>query len=328
MLDSSINTEPVDMTTECMNKTSQFFEQNAQRSFDRFAAANNNSLDIDYDFSKDSIIDFEFLQFYESKIDQSSEMGATVPSKSKSNSNDVDHQSFSTDEVRWPSISNFQNFRQISFKLDCAKQVGQLMGTLQAVSDENGSVNWIIDQDSLQFLERIVDEDKLRDAMRKKDKKIYSNNNTHEMCSNSHQIRNLKKKSAGQLLLHCRVCNERFASRTNLNNHINSHTAEDFKCKSCLLHFAELVDFCEHVKCVHETDETCSSQQDQVSEKLVKKYECLICSKRFISKNGWNEHINGIHTKKISYKCTFCPKFFYYYSSMHRHRKICQQTMH
>lgn len=108
MLHDSINDVPMDLTTEYSNQRSQCFhqpiiEKNAQQFSGIHAdeATNSNSsvvspLNINHDISNDSIIDFEFLQLYEHKIEHMSEIIGTIPTNIISTDTTI-----STNEVKF-----------------------------------------------------------------------------------------------------------------------------------------------------------------------------------------------------------------------------------
>lgn len=112
--DETDSNAPVDMTAHYLNRDSHFFHQpnpgvNIHQSMEKIAeppAATNQSnnaedpLDVKHGILNDSYIDFDFLQFYGDKIDQSS---AAVPSKTSDamipHSNDTNHLLTNSNEV-------------------------------------------------------------------------------------------------------------------------------------------------------------------------------------------------------------------------------------
>lgn len=99
----------MDMTTRYSNRRTQFFDQPiiekaAQQTSGIYAdvATDSNSnivspLNINHGISKNSIIDFEFLQLYEHKIENSFEIIVAIPSNIIST--DIDKFTISTNEV-------------------------------------------------------------------------------------------------------------------------------------------------------------------------------------------------------------------------------------
>lgn len=115
----------MDTTAENLIQKSQFLKKNTQHSLAQFVdvsdatESNNiavNQLDVDNaGISKDSTIDFDLLQLYGYKVDQSHEMNAVVPSiTDATHSNDIDYASISTNEVNYLVFclesSNYQSF--------------------------------------------------------------------------------------------------------------------------------------------------------------------------------------------------------------------------
>lgn len=200
-----------------------------------------------------------------------------------------------------------------------SEKFDRLLGPMEVTCDD-----YTIDEDSLQFLARIVDEDTSMipasaDIIRN------SNDNENTKCSTSHRSENhsMNGEKNGQSLHKCYICNEVFALETNLYNHTNSHTKEiDFECEPCSMSFSKLGDVFRHFGHVHKKEPPAlKSPNMHAPAKSVKKQErfkrrCSICSKYFYY---LAEHINGMHTKEISYKCSFCPKKFYYRSVLSRH---------
>lgn len=154
-----------------------------------------------------------------------------------------------------------------------------------------------------------------------------SNDNENPKWSTSHRSENrsMNGERIGQSLHKCYVCNKVFALEKSLYNHMNSHTKEiDFECESCSMSFSKLGDVYRHFGHVHKQEPpVLKSPKLHAPWKSANKQgrfkrRCSICSKYFYY---LTEHINGMHTKEISYKCSFCPKIFYYRSVLGRHTK-------
>lgn len=125
MLNDSIFNNPVASTADYFNQRLHFFQEtafdvNTHQSVKEItkttATANrtNNADDpkhVDFGILNSAIIDFDFLQFYGDKIDQSLEMIAAVPSKTSDatipHSMNIDHPSIVANEVKYFGHSIF-----------------------------------------------------------------------------------------------------------------------------------------------------------------------------------------------------------------------------
>lgn len=143
--------------------------------------------------------------------------------------------------------------------------------------------------------------------------------------SNHGEIRIINGKPADQSLYRCYVCNAGYGSRCDLYSHMYLHTKEEnLECKSCSMHFHRLGDLYEHVSSAHNISQVFYKSPQRATEKAEKKpAQCSICSKVFTTQAYLRIHINGKHTKEIAYKCSFCPRVFYYRSSAKYHEKVC-----
>lgn len=209
------------------------------------------------------------------------------------------------------------------------KQINQLLGTLEHTSDQKNTLECIIDENSQEFLERIVDEDNMIQnfSMDGNAFDSISYNIREHFTSHQNETNRMNGQRTGQLLHYCYVCNKGFALSSNLSNHISLHAKENnFELKSCSMHFSQLND-CKN----HEIKQVCKSSQIHKPKLSAMKqnnlmHKCSMCAKNFHSKIGLRYHINGIHTKEISYKCMFCPKIYYYRSTLYSHQKKCKSN--
>ena len=48
---------------------------------------------------------------------------------------------------------------------------------------------------------------------------------------------------------------------------------------------------------------------------------CLLCSRAFVSKRDYNDHMDGVHYNNRKYSCDACAKTFVRKSSCSRHMK-------
>lgn len=206
------------------------------------------------------------------------------------------------------------------------EKIDQLLGTLEVTER-----NYTIDEDSLQFFARIVHQAETNQSTPMTpayaETKLNIKINKNSKCSTSHQSEShsMNGKKIGQSLHKCCICNECFASRSYLYDHMNSHTKEiEFECGICSMLFSKLGDVHRHVKRGHKKKPLALKSPNMNAQvqsvKKLSKHRCFICSK-YYSYMYLSTHINGVHTKEISYKCSFCPKMFNYRTSLDRHTK-------
>lgn len=189
-------------------------------------------------------------------------------------------------------------------------------------------MDWTIDEDLMQFLQSIVDGTEMNQASTMEvaplDEKCLKNTNPSCFPSKQNKVRAVDEKHTVKLLLRCDVCNKVLASRSDLQNHINLHAGGiHFECKLCSIHFPQLSDLFEHTKEVHEKSQFSASLSDEPPKKQAQVQErqrCSICSKYFSTKTTLRYHINGVHTKEISYNCPLCPKVYYWRSGLRAHQ--------
>lgn len=184
-------------------------------------------------------------------------------------------------------------------------RVYQINRMLSSDYDENSSMDFGIDEDSMEFFQQIFDEND----------PVPSNN--FDLNRNTHPTP----------LLQCCICSQSFTSKAKLNDHINSHTINiEFECKSCLKRFSRLTDSLKHTEIEHRNDFS-HSQRTIPTPVPAKPFKCSVCSKEFKRKHGLKSHMNGMHTKQIAYKCPFCTKFYYYAGPLYAHKKKCPHKM-
>lgn len=111
MLYDSIYNNPVALTADYFHQHSHFFEETVSdvathqsvKEIAKTSTTINQTNNVDYPLN-DAIIDFDFLQFYGDKIDQSLEMIAAVPSTTSDatipHSMNIDHPSIVANEVK------------------------------------------------------------------------------------------------------------------------------------------------------------------------------------------------------------------------------------
>ncbi|XP_035712182.1 zinc finger protein 135-like isoform X2 [Folsomia candida] len=122
----------------------------------------------------------------------------------------------------------------------------------------------------------------------------------------------LDKRSLGQHLrkehaenpvrFPCTLCGMDFKSRTELTQHIPTHTTEKpYKCTTCGKSFARRGDMKSHEK----------------SRRHVSK--CHVCPQTFFSRHGLQYHVRVVHENQRNYPCTFCDMKFSQSLTLKRH---------
>lgn len=133
----------------------------------------------------------------------------------------------------------------------------------------------------------------------------------------------------------CKECELSFPSKSALNQHMVTHSAETYSCPICKKVFDQRSCFYKH-KDVHsntkkfkcnECDKSFAQRSNlkrhQMIHDDVKPFECQQCSKRFNSKDNLNQH-SLVHSKKyemIPCKVKGCSKEYKYFSSLKTHIK-------
>ena len=110
-----------------------------------------------------------------------------------------------------------------------------------------------------------------------------------------------------QLNEKCPTCGKEFR-RTEINSHIKiKHSTEDkrFHCPKCELKFHRQCDVNSHIKRRHTKKEL--------------NFECKTCHYRTETNSKLQRHIGTVHTKTISFPCTFCNLKYHFKGDLKRH---------
>ena len=130
----------------------------------------------------------------------------------------------------------------------------------------------------------------------------------------------------------CTVCDKRFRTKQNLNQHKQTHTgALLFSCTQCEKQFATQRYLARHMN-VHSSKYKCTECGKGFSNSHVltahrrshsgeKPFECTVCSKRFARSGNLAAH-SRIHSGEKPYKCPTCDKVFRVHAHLSAHMRI------
>ena len=106
-------------------------------------------------------------------------------------------------------------------------------------------------------------------------------------------MRDYARATHSQSLSSCQVCSKTFQTKSNLNRHMKLHAGYFTKCDKCSKVLKRPKD--------HPTK--CIIPKDQRE----RKFECIICRRKFLNKRYLKEHLKYKHGPK-QYKCQKCEK--------------------
>ncbi|XP_060520867.1 zinc finger protein 595-like [Cylas formicarius] len=128
----------------------------------------------------------------------------------------------------------------------------------------------------------------------------------------------------------CQVCDSSFATKSNVEKHLNVHA---YSCKSCDLKFLRPYILGCHMAehdpdqmvccplCCYKSPLACNLNFhiNSVHLKTIS-YKCHACSSSYTSPNNLSDHVNVVHNKTDPYECVVCQRKFILATSMHRHQ--------
>ncbi|XP_047542875.1 zinc finger protein 83-like [Vanessa atalanta] len=128
------------------------------------------------------------------------------------------------------------------------------------------------------------------------------------VCSLQRHLRNsLKHVTHDQLKFICDHCNQRFADKTKLRDHIEEkHLHRTFQCPICYKPSKNRVGLEQHVRAVH---------KGRPNNRM-----CHHCGKGFPTKVQLESHIRT-HTGERPFMCEFCPTTFSQQSNLYKHHR-------
>ena len=173
-----------------------------------------------------------------------------------------------------------------------------------------------------------------------------------DICSKNFQTqqkvtRHIKNVHEGKKSHECLVCYAKYSTSSNLNYHIRS-VHEEIKrlsCTICKSTFKQKQGLSKHIEIVHEGKKKrfgCSlcdvrfSQKGDVNRHIEevhegkKKFECEVCSMRFVRNAFLTAHITNQHEeikdlRKNRFACAICEKIFGNSGHLTRHIKTVHQ---
>ncbi|CAH2083767.1 unnamed protein product [Euphydryas editha] len=128
------------------------------------------------------------------------------------------------------------------------------------------------------------------------------------VCSFQRHLRNsLKHVTHDQLKFICDHCNQRFADKTKLRDHIEEkHLHRTFQCPICCKPSKNRVGLEQHIRAVH---------KGRPNNRM-----CHHCGKGFPTKVQLESHIRT-HTGERPFMCEYCPTTFSQQSNLYKHHR-------
>ena len=123
----------------------------------------------------------------------------------------------------------------------------------------------------------------------------------------------------------CLTCGKTFKKQTVLNMHAKQahNLTKRFRCNLCP-HVSLWQSVLEkHMHDRHSVNEKDTSAALSSRDHYV--FACKLCDKTFPRQSKLEMHVNGVHEKKVQYKCRTCGKCFGWKDSMHRHLRLGHQ---
>ena len=137
----------------------------------------------------------------------------------------------------------------------------------------------------------------------------------------------------------CSVCSKSYKTRSDLLQHLNSHSSDPLKCPQCETTFLYRKNLEVHLKrheiqsklfkcsdpsCkkLFDTEEDLDAHFKDKHEGVVRPHQCSLCPKRYKTPGLLGEHINTVHSSSKTFKCDKCEKAFASQKQLNSHYKI------
>ena len=119
----------------------------------------------------------------------------------------------------------------------------------------------------------------------------------------------------------CDVCGKQFLHLRNMKRHKYSihMNLDQHQCKVCGKELKGTFNLKVHLKTQHKVIQTTIAVEAKMPSSAPNEYVCETCSKVFNCKGNLNQHIHGVHEKKV-YICIFCDKTYSRYDRLKTHQ--------
>lgn len=136
----------------------------------------------------------------------------------------------------------------------------------------------------------------------------------------------------------CEVCDKKFFSRHNLNQHMMVHNRDpnELTCHICHWEFKERSNLKQHMESHGNNKKNCEVCHKLVSNRYLhehmkihtgnKDFQCSACGKQFVSRERLKRHMVR-HSGEPKYKCDLCPKAYTRSDKLLYHRRTHDQQM-
>ncbi|XP_059047323.1 zinc finger protein 184-like [Achroia grisella] len=118
----------------------------------------------------------------------------------------------------------------------------------------------------------------------------------------------------------CVQCGIGFATELDMNEHLNVHSTEEYKCEVCQKTFKFAHNFAEHYARHAPKNAAQRGLRKKRRPKNTKRVMCEVCG-QLILECGYPMHLK-IHSGEREYKCTLCPKRFRVPLSLQFHMRV------
>ena len=135
------------------------------------------------------------------------------------------------------------------------------------------------------------------------------------------------------VLFKCELCGKQYTEKGNMKHHkIAAHSFQSFSCKQCEFRTKSKNYLRHHAKYVHSTKmydcEICGKSVKKIKQHMREQHlnkiemDCLVCKRKFCSKETLYAHMKNIHVNKPRSECNQCSKSFKQYGSLLEHIRV------